>query len=228
MENRIFASKLLVKFSILCEVLPYLGHLPLWKYLLLNLSKSTKIVWRKNENAFREWSKGMKMEIVKYQKPLDEEYLKYLKDHDILLNCKIWIELDSECGNIALFNDFPVDWLSKNKWPLFHDISIPNSVSIAYFVEKIYNLLRLMNEGQEKILINKWEFIWTRGYLLDNITCKTFSTLMGTKYLDNIQMLLVLKDKRPSYYLSMFKLSKFNVSHINISYKNGPFYEFLW
>ena len=74
MEKINEVSGLIVKFSILWEILPFYGHFPLWKYLMLSANINTKKLWIKNEKAFKELSKDMEMSAIKYEKPFDSEY----------------------------------------------------------------------------------------------------------------------------------------------------------
>ena len=67
-------SCLIVRFSFLWEILPFYGHFPLWRYLMLNANTRTKSLWIKNESAFKELAKGMKMNVLKYEKPFDNEF----------------------------------------------------------------------------------------------------------------------------------------------------------
>ena len=67
-------QSLLVKFSLLWEILPYYGHFPLWKYMMLNACIETKKVWIKNEKAFKELSKNMKMSVIKYNYKFDKDF----------------------------------------------------------------------------------------------------------------------------------------------------------
>ena len=60
---------------------------------MLNLSKETIKTWIKNENAFKQLAKSMKMNTIKYDKIFDQEFCNYLINTDILFNNKIDIDL---------------------------------------------------------------------------------------------------------------------------------------
>ena len=87
MEKIKEVSGLMMKFSILWEILPFYGHFPIWKYLMMSASIKTKMLWIKNEKAFKELSKDMKMSAIKYEKPFDNEYNELFLRIGIKLNC---------------------------------------------------------------------------------------------------------------------------------------------
>ena len=74
MEKLSEISGLVQKFSLLWEILPFYGHFPLWKYLMLSINTETKKLWIKNESAFKELSKDMKMSYIYYNKHFDIEF----------------------------------------------------------------------------------------------------------------------------------------------------------
>ena len=161
---------LITKFSLLWELLPFYGHLPLWKYLLCSLNKQTRQVWIKNQHAFSERAKNMAMNILQYKDYFDEQFKEYLSDPEILLNNKICIKLDSTIECLNLFVDFFTGWFEANKWPIFEDITMPESISVSYFVEPLYNVLKQMGENQKDTIVKHWKILSSRCILYDPYT----------------------------------------------------------
>ena len=126
---------------------------------MLNLSKETIKTWIKNENAFKQLAKSMKINTIKYDKNLDQEFCNYLINTDIIFNNKIDIDLSWNTGEneVKLFKNFLVEWIKMKKYPIFQSILIPETPSISYFLEPIYSLLKHIDE--EKVLVSQWKFL---------------------------------------------------------------------
>ena len=168
---------LIIKFSLLWELLPFYGHLPLWRFLLCSLSTQTKQVWIKNQQAFRKWARGMTMGVIKYNRSYDEQFKEYLTDPEVLLNYKISVNLGSTLEWINLFGEFLKNCLKENKWPIFEDIEIPEWISISYFVEPLYNTLKQMGENQESVIVKNSKILSSNYYGTD-IFCKIATNQM--------------------------------------------------
>ena len=172
----------IMKFSLLWELLPFYGHLPLWRYLLCNLSAQTKQVWVKNQQAFRERGKNMKMNIIKYKVAFDEQFKNYLANPEVLLNNKISVILYSTQEWINLFGEFLTNCLKENKWPIFEDIEIPEWMSVSYFLEPLYNTLKQMDENQESVIAKNWKILSTRYSNKDYLTNIEAKELIDSDY----------------------------------------------
>lgn len=89
-DNKV--STMLTKFGIMCQILPFYGHVNLWKYTLEKLSPQTKAFWNEyiypilknktNSNVLN-LTKYMKFQIIENTKPINEEFINYIKSPDI-------------------------------------------------------------------------------------------------------------------------------------------------
>ena len=80
MESHLKVSTMLTKFSVLCEILPFIGHYYYWKYILCNVSKKTRQTWLSYEEAFMNLPDETKFKVVSYLKTFDEDFKDYLSD----------------------------------------------------------------------------------------------------------------------------------------------------
>ena len=225
MEKYPSVSPLVLKFSLLWELLPFYGYIPLWRYLLCRLNTQTKQVWVKNQQAFKERAKDMTMKTIKYKGAFDEHFRNYLSNPEILLNNKISIQLSSTQEWINLFAEFLKDLLQTDKRPEFGQINfLECSICTSYFAEPLYNMLKQLGDNQESLIVKNWKLQTTRYVNREPYTNLLHSEIINTEYINNSE-LLSLPDADFAYYLE-FKISKFNVSHIDywIKYEDPSFF----
>ena len=183
MEKHLGHLPLVMKFSLLCELLPFYGHLPLWRYLLCSLSSQTRQVWNKYQHAFREISKNMRMSVVEYKGAFDYQFKEFLSDPEVLLNNKISVFLDSTQEWLGLFGEFLTNLLHSNKRPVFDRISyLEKSICVSCFAEPLYDLLKAMGDNQEKAFLKRWNILSWRHTDIDPFTKQPISELIDTEY----------------------------------------------
>ena len=109
------------------------------------------------------------------------------------------------------------EWLLTNRYPEFYDIDIPSTLSSTYFLESIYETLKLMGDGKEKYLVSHWKFLSTRYIINDHFLIHSAESLINTKYAKSIDILWSTERHNwTEYFYNQFKISKFNVRHIDI------------
>ena len=113
-----------------------------------------------------------------------------------------------------------------NRFPEFYDIALPTQFSTTFFIEPIYETLKLMGEGKEKYLVAHWKIL-TTGYT-DYFLNKSIDSLMNTEYTNNIDVFWTTGGYQSIIcFYSQFKISKFNVKHIDLDFKKDYYLFFL-
>ena len=116
------------KFSVLCNILPYYGHLHKWKAILTSVNKRTKELWIQHKTALMHWGKDYKF----------TKFFKTFKGYSSILKNSELFNLKSKW----FYNGWDSKiWKIKSSWKVKH-IILP--------------LLRNLNEDNYLILY-KWE-----------------------------------------------------------------------
>ena len=145
-----------MKFGILWELLPFLGHYYYWKYLLSNLWLKSKKIWLDYEKAFQNLPNESKFKVLSCLDGFNERFQEYILNPQVLLSYAIDVVLINR-DSLSDFVDFLKLWESMNLVPIFHRIKLPFHKSInEEKVFEIYNMLKSMGANQEKALTKDW------------------------------------------------------------------------
>ena len=157
----------------------------LWKYLLLNVSKSGAKQWRDNEKAFRNRAREVmpEMPVLKYKKTwFDETCLEYLRDPEVCLNHKLHISLsnyNTSYGinrSIPVFEEFLDGWFENHITPLFSKIEIAGSEKN---IPRAFELVTLIDGQKEQAFVRENPYEGSNVFIDPTTYCPSASYYLG-------------------------------------------------